>query len=75
VRNSSRSEIPQRTIYEAAALAAKFSQAGNDAKVNVNYTQRKFLSKPKGAAPGLVRMSSFRTISVAPGETVERIQG
>jgi predicted ribosome quality control (RQC) complex YloA/Tae2 family protein len=75
VRNSSRTEIPQRTIHEAAALAAKFSQAGNDAKVNVNYTQRKFLSKPKRAAPGLVRMSSFRTISVAPGETVERIEG
>jgi predicted ribosome quality control (RQC) complex YloA/Tae2 family protein len=75
VRNSSRSEIPQRTIHEAAALAAKFSQAGNDAKVNVNYTQRKFLSKPKRAAPGLVRMSSFRTISVAPGENVERIEG
>jgi predicted ribosome quality control (RQC) complex YloA/Tae2 family protein len=73
VRNTSRNEIPHRTILEAAQLAAKFSQAGQDSKVNVNYSQRKFLSKPKGAAPGLVRMSSFRTVTVAPGENVERI--
>lgn len=74
VRNSSRKEIPHRTILEAAQLAAKFSQAGKDSKVAIHYTQRKFLSKPKGAAPGLVRMSSFKTITVAPGETIERIK-
>ena len=73
VRNSSRKDIPHRTIIEAAQLAAKFSQAGEDSKVNVHYTQRKFLSKPKGAAPGLVRMSTFRSITVAPGENIERI--
>ncbi|MGH9882817.1 MAG: NFACT RNA binding domain-containing protein, partial [Pyrinomonadaceae bacterium] len=73
IRNKSRNEIPHRTIIEAAQLAAKFSQAGKDAKVNVNYSQRKFLSKPKGAAPGLVRMSSFHTVTVAPGENVQRI--
>jgi predicted ribosome quality control (RQC) complex YloA/Tae2 family protein len=73
VRNSSRKEIPHRTIIEAAQLAAKFSQAGEDSRVTVHYTQRKFLSKPKGAAPGLVRMSTFRSITVAPGENIERV--
>ncbi len=73
VRNSSRNEIPHRTIVEAAQLAAKFSQAGKDSKVTIHYTQRKFLSKPKGAAPGLVRMSSFRSVTVEPGETMERL--
>jgi predicted ribosome quality control (RQC) complex YloA/Tae2 family protein len=34
--------------------------------VDVHYTQRKFLSKPKRAAPGLVRMSRFKTITVKP---------
>lgn len=66
VRNPTRTEIPHRTLIEAAQFAAQFSQARNDTKVNVHYTQRKFLSKPKGAAPGLVRMSSFRSITVAP---------
>jgi predicted ribosome quality control (RQC) complex YloA/Tae2 family protein len=73
VRNHSRSDIPQRTIIEAAQLAAKFSQASKDAKVEIHYTLRKFLSKPKGAAPGLVRLSSFKTIAVEPGENLERI--
>jgi predicted ribosome quality control (RQC) complex YloA/Tae2 family protein len=73
VRNPTRADVPHRTIIEAAQLAAAFSQAKRDAKVNVHYTQRKFLSKPKGAAPGLVRMSSFRTITVEPRESVERI--
>ena len=66
VRNPARAEIPHRTLIEAAQLAAHFSQARNDAKVSVHYTQRKFLSKPKGSAPGLVRLSSFRTITVEP---------
>ena len=73
VRNPNRADIPHRTIIEAAQLAAAFSQAKRDAKVDVHYTQRKFLSKPKGAQPGLVRMSSFRSITVEPRESVERI--
>jgi predicted ribosome quality control (RQC) complex YloA/Tae2 family protein len=73
VRNSSRREIPQRTVIEAAQLAAKFSQASNDSKVIIHYTPRKFLSKPKGSAPGLVRLSSFKTIAVEPAENIERI--
>jgi predicted ribosome quality control (RQC) complex YloA/Tae2 family protein len=74
VRNSSRDEIPHRTIIEAAQLAAKFSQAGKDSRVAIHYTRRKFLSKPKGAAAGLVRLSNFKTITVAPGEHLERIK-
>ena len=74
VRNSSRNDIPHRTIIEAAQLAAKFSQANKDSKVNIHYTRRKFLTKPKGAAPGLVRMSSFKTITVEPGENLERVK-
>jgi len=73
VRNAKREEVPHRTIIEAAQLAAKFSQASKDSKVTVHYTPRKFISKPKGAAPGLVRMSSFRSITVEPGEVMERI--
>jgi len=74
VRNATRKEIPQRTIIEAAQLAAKFSQAGADSKVTIHYTPRKFLTKPKGAAPGLVRMSTFKTINVEPGENIERMK-
>ncbi|HEV2859570.1 MAG TPA: NFACT family protein [Pyrinomonadaceae bacterium] len=74
VRARSRDEqIPHRTLLEAARLAANFSKARKDSKVAVNYTQRKFISKPKGAAPGLVYLSSFRTLLVEPGEDLERL--
>jgi predicted ribosome quality control (RQC) complex YloA/Tae2 family protein len=72
VRNSTRKEIPHRTIIEAAQLAAHFSQASKDPKVGVHYTPRKFLSKPKGAAPGLVRLSRFKSITVKPGASLDR---
>ena len=73
VRNPTRKEIPHRTIIEAAQLAGRFSQASEDSKVVVHYTERKFLSKPKGAAPGLVRLSRFRSITVEPKESVSRL--
>jgi predicted ribosome quality control (RQC) complex YloA/Tae2 family protein len=73
VRNPTRKEIPHRTVIEAAQLAGRFSQASDDAKVVIHYTERKFLSKPKGAAPGLVRMSRFRSITVEPKEGIPRL--
>ena len=73
IRNPTRKEIPHRTIVEAAQLAGRFSQANEDSKVVIHYTPRKFLSKPKGAAPGLVRLSRFKSITVEPKESVQRI--
>lgn len=73
IRNHDKKQIPHRTIIEAAQLAAKFSQAAADNKVDVHYTARKFLAKPKGAAPGLVRLSQFKTITVTPKEAGQRL--
>jgi len=73
VRNSTRKDVPHRTIIEAAQLAAQFSQARKDPKVDVHYTQRKFVSKFKGAAPGLVRLLHFKNITVAPKEAVKKL--
>jgi predicted ribosome quality control (RQC) complex YloA/Tae2 family protein len=74
VRNSTRKDIPHRTLVEAAQLAGYFSQTKKDPKVDIHYTQRKFVSKIKGAAPGLVRLLRFKTIIVAPRESGERIK-
>jgi predicted ribosome quality control (RQC) complex YloA/Tae2 family protein len=73
VRNSTRKEIPQRTLIEAAQLAAYFSQAKKSPKADVHYTERKFVSKIKGAKPGLVRLQRFKNIIVEPKESAERI--
>lgn len=73
LRNPQRKTVPHRSIAEAAQLAAKFSQARADARVAVNYCERKYVSKPKGFAPGQVRLSSYKTIMVEPGEPAERV--
>jgi predicted ribosome quality control (RQC) complex YloA/Tae2 family protein len=74
VRNPTRKDVPHRTLIEAAQLAAYFSQANKDPKVDVHYTHRKFLSKPKGAAAGLVRLLRFKSIVVTPREAGQRIK-
>jgi predicted ribosome quality control (RQC) complex YloA/Tae2 family protein len=57
---------PKQSLLEAAQLAAYFSQARNAPKVEVHYTQKKFVSKPKGAKPGLVRLREYKSISARP---------
>ncbi len=71
VRNNTRKEVPHRTLIEAAQLAAQFSRACKDPKVDVHYTQRKFVSKSKGAAPGLVRLTRFKNITVEPNRLLK----
>ena len=66
VKNPQRSEIPPKTLLEAAQAAAFFSHAKDQPKVAVHYTPKKFVNKPKGAGAGLVSMSSFKTILVEP---------
>jgi predicted ribosome quality control (RQC) complex YloA/Tae2 family protein len=73
VRNSTRKEIPQRTLIEAAQLAAYFSQAKKNPKADVHYTERKFVSKIKGGKPGLVRLQRFKNLTVAPKEAATRL--
>jgi len=66
IRNPNRKEIPPRTLLEAAQLAAFYSQGKAQVKAAVHYTQKKFVNKPKGAAPGLVSLASFKTLLVEP---------
>jgi len=72
IRNPQKKEVPDRTIIEAAELAAFYSDAREQTKAAVNYTQRKFVNKPKKAAPGLVSLASHRTIMVKPQITAKK---
>jgi predicted ribosome quality control (RQC) complex YloA/Tae2 family protein len=72
VRNPDRREVPPGTLLEAAQLAAFYSQGKAQPKAAVHYTLKKFVNKPKGSAPGLVSLASFKTILVKP-EFPERV--
>ncbi len=73
IRNPTREAPPHRTITEAAELAAFYSQAKREGKAAVHYALKKFVSKPPRSKPGLVRLSSFKTILVEPRCVLERL--
>ncbi len=74
IRGQGRTPVPDRTLLEAAQLAAFYSDAREHPKAAVRYTQKKFVNKPKKAAPGLVSLASFKTILVEPKVGVEMIR-
>ncbi|MBD5470517.1 MAG: fibronectin/fibrinogen-binding protein [Lachnospiraceae bacterium] len=47
-------EMPDRVFEEAGKLAAHYSQARGQEKVEIDYTQKKNVKKPNGAKPGFV---------------------
>lgn len=60
--------IPASTLRQAANLAARNSEARHSSLIPVDYTLRKYVRKPKGAAPGYVTYSHERTIDVSGDE-------
>lgn len=59
---------PDRTIEQAAQLAAYHSSAKDSGLVPVDYTFVKYVSKPRGAKPGMVIYTHQNTVYVHPDE-------
>lgn len=59
---------PNRTLEEAAVLAATFSSADTGAKVEVDYTEIRNVKKPSGARPGKVIYVNYSTAVVTAKE-------
>ena len=59
-------EPDAQSVYEAACLAAWYSQGREGGKVPVDYTYVRFVKKPGGALPGKVIYTDYRTITVSP---------
>lgn len=62
---------PSRDLHEAATLAALHSDARSSGVVAVDWTRRKHLRKPRGAAPGSVIPQRVKTVFVEPDPRVE----
>ena len=61
-------EIPLETLKQAALLAAWYSKGKNSSTVPVDYTLRKYVKKPSGAAPGKVIYTHQKTAYVTAEE-------
>ncbi|HOV41819.1 MAG TPA: NFACT RNA binding domain-containing protein, partial [Oscillospiraceae bacterium] len=57
---------PDRTVEEAAIIAACNSKARNSSQVPVDYTLIKYVKKPSGAKPGMVIFTNNKTAFVTP---------
>ena len=71
IRNNGQT-IPERTILEAAMLAAYYSKAGSSSNVPVDYTEVKNVKKPRGAKPGMVIYENFKTVIADPRENIPK---
>ena len=64
----SEGEIPQTTMKQAALLAAWYSKGQRSSLVPVDYTLRRYVKKPSGAAPGRVIYTHQKTAYITPEE-------
>ena len=60
--------VPEKTLLEAAVIAATLSKARNSIKVPVDYAPRKNVRKPNGAKPGMVVYEGYNTLIVDPSK-------
>ncbi len=67
--NSRPEQTPETSIEEAARLAAALSSRRREAKVEVDYTLAKNVTKPRGGRPGLAYYTGARTIVVDLSES------
>jgi predicted ribosome quality control (RQC) complex YloA/Tae2 family protein len=63
---------PPELLVDAAHLAAHFSDARGERLVEVQYTPRRYLRKPRGSAPGAVLVDREKVLALRVDE--ERLQ-
>jgi predicted ribosome quality control (RQC) complex YloA/Tae2 family protein len=64
--------LPADVLVEAAHLAAHFSDASEEAVVEVTYTPRRYIRKPRGSAPGAVVVDREKVIVLRRDEAILR---
>ena len=63
---------PDRTIEEAATIAAVNSKGRNSTLVPVDYCLARYVKKPSGAKPGKVIFTNYKTAFVKPDAELEQ---
>lgn len=66
LRNYKKQNVPDQILLLCARLAAYYSRAKTSINVPVDYTQIRYVRKPKGSASGFVVYTQQKTIFVNP---------
>jgi predicted ribosome quality control (RQC) complex YloA/Tae2 family protein len=67
-------QIPKEAIEQTAEIAAYFSDAKTQKHAPVAYTKKKFVRKPRGAAPGAVLLEKEEVVIVTPRIPEEKLR-
>lgn len=65
-------EVPNKTIEQAAILAATHSKAKQSGQVAVDFTKIRHVTKPNGSKPGFVIYTHQTTVFVKPDEELAK---
>ena len=63
-------EPPEEDVYQAACLAAYYSEGAQSGRVPVDATRVRFVKKPRGARPGKVVYTDQKTILAEPRKEI-----
>lgn len=66
LRNLHKKKLPSQLLEIGARLAAYYSKARSSINVPVDYTQIRYVRKPRGSAPGYVIYTNQKTVYVNP---------
>jgi len=76
LRNYKRKELPETLKILCCRLAAYFSKAKKSSNIPVDYTQIRYVRKPRGSVAGYVTYKNQKTLYVDPlsmRETIKEI--
>ena len=65
-------EPDEQSLWEAASLAAYYSQARESTRVSVDYTPVRFVKKLAGSRPGMVVYTTYQTMVVDPDKDLAK---
>lgn len=67
--------LPDQTFEEAARLAAYYSKGRDNAKVEIDYLEKKNVKKPNGSAPGfVVYYTNYSMVAIPDIEGIRSIE-
>lgn len=67
-------KVTEKVLLTACEICAYYSNCKESGKVQVDYTYKKHVKKPKGAKPGFVTYTEQKTLSVFPKKHTELIK-
>ncbi len=71
IKSKGNDQYPKPLIEKVAQLASYYSKRKNDTLCPVIYTSKKYVTKPKGFAPGMVRLLREEVVLVKPAREVQ----